>query len=320
MRAGHLRTPRAIGWVALVAAVAVTAGACSSSTDTTALAAEEVSANEAVPTTVIRRGPLPTTTTTTTMPRRAAVAAPSVDATLATMISQIAADPALLNGLAGLQNVDLATLFDVDLAAIEQAAIDASGLQDLGALIVGAPQIDLGAMIISQIDPEVLARLQEFASQINAASIAAVDGLNRQLIEAVATAVAKIDPATLSGLNTLLTEIDPQGLGLLSADQAVTSVLAVFAASVLQSNPAVVQEAQQRFAEEPRVMGLLAHLDAIGSLLDPATSAEVVRVGLQVTPEALVSLTRLVSLLNDAEVQALLAQLNVQPGQFGLPD
>ena len=308
-----------IGWVALVASIALTAGACSSSADTTALSAEEASANEPVPTTLVRRGPLPTTTTTTAVPRPAVTAPPTVDATLASMISQIAADPALLNGLAGLQNIDLAALFDVDLAALEQAAIDASGLQDLGALIVGAPQIDLGSLIISQIDPEVLARLQQFASQINTASIAAVDGLNQQLIQAVATAVSRIDPATLSGLNTLLTEVDPEGLGQLSAEPAVTSVLAVFAASVLESNPAVAQEAQQRFADEPRLVALLAHLDAVGSLLDPATSAEVVRVGLQVTPEALVSLTRLVGLLNDAEVQALLAQLNVQPGQFGLP-
>jgi hypothetical protein len=210
-------------------------------------------------------------------------------------------------------------LFDVDVAALEQLAIDATGVQDLGALIVGAPQIDLGAMIISQIDPEVLARLQQFASQINTASIAAVDGLNQQLIQAVAATVAKIEPATLSGLSTLLTEVDPQGLGRLSVDPGVTSVLAVFAASVLQSNPLAAQEAQQRFAAEPRVLALLAHLGAIGGLLDPATSAEVVRVGLRVTPEALVSLTRLVGLLNDAEVQALLKQLNVQPGQFGIP-
>ncbi len=319
MRGRDRGTPRAIGWVALVAAIAVTAGACSSSADTTALSAEEVSANEPVPTTVVRRGPLPTTTTTTTMPRRTLPTAPAVDATLASMISQIAADPALLNGLAGLQNIDLAALFDVDLAAIEQAAIDASGLQDLGALIVGAPQIDLNQLILSQIDPEILARLSEFATQINTASIAAVDGLNQQLIQAIATTVSRIDPATLSGLNTLLTEVDPQGLGQLSVEPSATSVLAVFAASVLESNPAVAQEAHQRFAAEPRLQALLGHLDAIGSLLDPATAAEVVRVGLRVTPEALVSLTRLVSLLNDAEVQDLLGRLNVPPGQFGMP-
>lgn len=311
---------RGVGVAAIVTVIAVTAGACSSSADTTALSSEEVSSNEPVPTTVVRRGPLPTTTTTTTLPTRpAAQAVPSVDATLASIVSQIAADPALLNGLAGLQNLDLAALFNVDVAALEQLAIDASGVQDLGALIVGAPQIDLQSLIISQIDPEVLARLAEFASQINTASIAAVDGLNQQLIQAVATAVAQIDPNTLSGLSSLLTEVDPEGLGQLSAEPAVTSVLAVFAASVLESNPAVAQEAQQRFAAEPRVMALLSHLDAIGALLDPATAAEVVRVGLNVTPEALVSLTRLVGLLNDQEVQTLLGQLNVQPGQLGLP-
>ncbi len=310
-------SPRSIGTVAFLTVIALTAGACSKSSDTLSLTNDDTPVNgDAVPTTVVRRGPLPSTTTTTTAPTRTATTA---EATLTTMLSQIAANPALLNGLAGLGDVDLAELFGVDVAALEQAAIDATGLQDLGALLVGAPQVDLQALVLSQLDPAVIARLQQLTSQIDAAALAAVDGLNQQLIQAVASIVAQIDPATLNGLTALLGEVDPNGLGMLGADPAVASVLAVFAASILESNPVAAQAAHQQVAADPRLVAVLGHLDTIGSLLDPATSAEVVRVGLRATPEALVSLTRLVTLLNDAEVQALLAQLNVSPGQLGLP-
>lgn len=296
--------------------------------------AVEVDGSARIPTTTI--GSRRTTTTTTTV---VAEATPVVaqqqqlDATFATVLAQIAANPQLAATIGALQNADLAAMFRVDGNLLAQLGLDAAAIQGLGALLMGsAPealaQVAAGATTtttpapapapgptttVAPPNPELVAlgQLLELVRQINGAAITSIDGLSPELIGSLSRLVDGVNPADLQAISSLLMVIDPAGLGKLSQQSpGAAAVLAVVAAALLANDPAVALGLREGQDPSSPLMGVLNHVEALSAGIPPEVAAGVLRVGMTLRPDQLEALGKLLAVMADPTTRQLLGQVS----------
>ena len=320
MGSGHRRSRQVFGAVAV--AIAVLAGACSGSSGFERV--EEAPRTEGVPmsTTTLLEGSLQssTTTTTTAAPAAAAVAgAPSGEA-LGSMVGALATQPGLIAAIGQLSDADpgaLAALFGLDEAIIEQLGLTLAEIQGIAAMVAGIDPVELaaafGSGLGSSIDTSALQGIRAIAGSIDAAAIAAVDGLTRQVIGTLMTALSQavdvVDPALVALFVALLERLLPPGSPPVAATRSSALVLAVLAAATLRTNPMAAAQLTPYAAADPQLADLMQRLTRAGRALDPGAAAALAGVAAQLTPEGLASLTELVEVLEAPTTRDLFERL-----------
>lgn len=309
--------------IGLVATCVVAASACSTSSDFAEVQATEDDASGRVPTTLIAREQLPSTTSTTLMPTTTTTVpgqlSPEVEAAVASIFSQLAANPDIISFVNTLQQGDLATLFNIDLSILDELELTGERIQNMGAVVVGLEPPSLEELILEQIDSAVLMQLITLADQINAQALAAVDGLSRDLITTVAELSAQVDAELQAAILGLLSQLDPEGLGLIAQDPelaailpAATSILGIFGGAAIAAHPELKADLEAELAGDPASLALLEELAWLSTTIPPAIATLILSVGSQLTTEAAGSLTILVTILNHPDVQNL-----AESGLFG---
>lgn len=270
-------------------------------------------------TTIVNR----TTTTTTTVAPTTAVPRAQLNATLASIVGQIAADPQMAATLGALHSGDLATMFGVEADLLTLLGIDAETVRGLGSILMGAqPEVlaelaglggvtaavpDLGQALPQLVDMAAIAELLAYVEQINGAALASIQGLTQPIVLALVDMIDSVDPAFQQQLASLLTLIDPAGLGQMAQNQPeMASVLAAIAAAVLASDPAIGDAIRQAYANNPQLIEVLIHLEALGATLDPAIAAAVVVIGSQLNEGQMFALAGLLDLLANPLLRELL--------------
>lgn len=269
----------------------------------------------ALPTTSILELDRPTSTTT-------APAAPvsGPDATLASLVGQLALDPAAIAAVGQLANPDpaaLAAIFGLDQDLLGQLGLTLSQVQGIAAIVAGtdpaAIAASFGAGLGGAVDLSALHRLVNLAERLDATALALVGGLTQPIINAVVTTVGqamdRVDPTLMTVLAAVLAHLDPFGLGRMTADPANTAMLAVFTGAALRTNPTLVDQLRPAVATNAELSALVDHLEGIGQTLDPSAAASLVTLGSKMTPEGLATLTGLVQLVQDPTVRELIAGL-----------
>jgi hypothetical protein len=255
---------RRLSALAAATALAVLAGACSTSADTTAVDVESVDSDLAAPTsTIVRTEPSTTVTTTTVV--RAATAATATDPTavLTSLLAQVAADPALLAQLGQLDAVGIANLTGIDLGALQQLGLTPDQLTSLAqGVVASAP--DVQADLASGVpDPAVLLGL--LAGSLDAASLA--DGTIATIVQALIAAISGtrivVSPEVSFDLGELLGDLDPEQLGPIVANPSNASLLALLTSVWLGSNPLFTQQLLANPALDPSLRELLTELQKV---------------------------------------------------------
>lgn len=316
------RRPRTVFAGAMVA-VAILAAACSSSGGFERV--EQSASTDGVPmsTTTLLDGSRRTTTTTTAAPRAAAAAAiapaPSSEA-LGSMVGALATQPGLIAAIGQLSDADpsaLAALFGLDESIVEQLGLTLAEIQGIAAMIAGIDPVQLaaafGSGLGSSIDTSALQSLRAIAGSIDAAAIAAVDGLTRQVIGTLMTALSHavdvVDPALVALFVALLERLLPPGTPPVAATRSSASVLAVLAAATLRTNPLAAAQLAPYAQADPQVAQLVQGLTRAGQALDAGAAAALAGVASQLTPEGLASLTELVEVLESPTTRDLFSRL-----------
>lgn len=320
MGSGHRRS-RTV-FAAAAVAVAILATACSSSGGFERV--EQSASTDGVPmsTTTLLDGSRRTTTTTSAAPRAAAAAvapAPSSEA-LGSMVGALATQPGLIAAIGQLSDADpsaLAALFGLDESIMEQLGLTLAEIQGIAAMIAGIDPVQLaaafGSGLGSSIDTSALQSLRAIAGSIDAAALAAVDGLTRQVIGTLMTALSQavdvVDPALVALFVALLERLLPPGAPQVAATRSSASVLTVLAAATLRTNPLAAAQLAPYAQADPQVADLVQRLTRAGQALDPGAAAALAGVASQLTPEALASLTELVEVLESPTTRDLFARL-----------
>lgn len=271
------RRGRQLSACAVLVSGAIVGSACSNVADTTQLSADEFPDNTAVPTTVMQTGELPTTTTTTTVAtlQRAAATNPTdLTGTLGVLVSQFAANPALVTQLSTLDLGGLAGLLGIDLASLQQLGLSIPDFQQLGLTVLGSSPELQASLAGGPIDTATLVGLLSGSVDLNAIAGGAVATLVQALIGSITGLKVVVSPQLTVELSDLLQELDPNGLGPVAANPANASLLALLTSAIISANPLFAQQLLSSPLLDPALASLLAQLqDLSASLGDAATVA-----------------------------------------------
>lgn len=317
--------------IAIIVAGSLVGAACSSGADTVSVDAVEVDGSARIPTTTIGSRRTTTTTTTVLEATPAVAQQQQLDATFASVLAQIAANPQLAATIGALQNADLAAMFKVDGALLAQLGIDAAAIQGLGALLMGAAPAALAQVAagsnptpapapapgptttVAPPNPDLVAlgQLLELVRQINGSAIGSIDGLSPELISSLSRLVDGVNPADLQAISSLLMVIDPNGLGKLSQQSpGAAAVLAVVAASLLANDPMIALGLREGQDPASPLMAVLGHIEQLSAGIPPEVAAGVLQVGMTLRPDQLEALGKLLAVMADPTTRALLAQVS----------
>lgn len=268
---------RQLSAIAMVVAVAVTAGACASSADTTAVDEVEISADESAPTsTIVRTDPVAEADTTTTVVRSSELANAGTDPTavLTSLLGQVAADPALASQLGGLDAVGIANLVGIDLSALQALGLTPDQIAALAGAVASAPASVRDNLVGGAPDPAVLLGLLAGSLDVQSLADGTIATLVQGLIGAITGTRIVISPELTVDLGELLNDLDPEELGPIVANPANASLLALLTSVWLGSNPLLTRQLLANPQLDPALRALLTDLSEVGqSLGDTARQA-----------------------------------------------
>lgn len=256
---------RLVSSIAVLAAVAVTAGACSTAADTTAVDDVELSAEQAAPTSSIVRTEAAAAPSTTTTVAAATPALASGDpaALLTSLLGQFAADPALVAQLGELDAVGIANLLGIDLSALQQLGLTPDQLTALAQGVVSSTPAVQDQLLGGAPDPAVLLGL--LAGSLDLASLA--DGTIAELVQSLLAAITGtrivVSPELTVDLGELLGDLDPDTLGPIIANPSNASLLALLTSAWLGSNPLLARQLLANPQLDPGLRSLLEQLQTL---------------------------------------------------------
>lgn len=269
MKGRHLRV------IALSLAMAVTAAACATGVDTTAVDEDPVDRATA-PTSTIVRTERATSTTTTVAPARAVTASTTggdPTAVLGSILAKVAADPALAGQLSQLDAVGIANLLNIDLPDLQSLGLTPDQLAAVAqGLVTSTPSIQQN-LLSGLPDPGVLLGL--LAGSLDPASL--TNGSAATLLQALLAAVTGtqivVSPELAIDLGELLGELDPEKLGPIVANPANASLLALVTSVWLSTNPLLAQQLLADPQLNPALRDLLSELQALSASIGETARA-----------------------------------------------
>ncbi len=261
----------------MVLVIAVTAAACATSADTTAVDAVEPDDAAGAPTsTIVRVERGSDAPTTTTVLRASQQADATLDPTtvLTSLLGQFAGDPALVAQLADLDAVGIANLLGIDLAALQQLGLNPAQLAALGQGVLASTPGVQTELLSGAPDPAVLLGL--LAGSLDPQSLA--DGTIATIVQGLLASITGlrivVSPELTVDLGELLGDIDPEGLGPLAANPANASLLALLTSAWIGSNPLLARQLLANPLLDPSLRSLLQQLQELsGSIGDTAREA-----------------------------------------------
>jgi hypothetical protein len=255
--------------IATVAVIAVTAGACSTAVDTTAVDEVEVRTDQAAPTsTVVTRQA--TSSTTTTVARSSQLANTPTDPTgvLTAVLGQIAADPQLVAQLSSLDAAGIAELLGVDLSALQQLGLSPDQLAALAQGVVGSTPAVQDQLLGGAPDPAVLLGLLAGSLDVQSLADGTISTIVQGLLAAITGTRIVVSPELTVDLGELLGDLDPEALGPIAANPSNASLLALLTSAWLGSNPLLARQLLANPMLDPALRDLLEQLqdlsDSIG--------------------------------------------------------
>jgi hypothetical protein len=269
---------RHLSVIASVLVIAVTAGACSRSADTTAVDAVDLPSGQAAPTsTIMRSDPsddgadAPATSAPSS---QLASAGTDPTAVLTQLLGQFAADPALLAQLSQLDAVGIANLLGIDLSAIQDLGLTPVQLTQLAqGVAVSAPSVQQ-QLVTGAPDPAVLLGLLAGSLDLESLTDGTIATIVQGLLAAVTGLRIVVSPELTVDLGELLADLDPEGLGPLAANPANAALLALITSAWIGSNPLLAQQLLANPQLDPALRTLLQQLQELsGSIGDTARTA-----------------------------------------------
>ena len=257
---------RQLSVIATIAAIAVTAGACANSADTTAVDQIEVSADQSAPTsTIVRAEPAGDDAATTTIARSSQVANAGTDPTavLTSLLGQIAADPALAAQLAELDAVGIANLLDLDLGALQQLGLTPDQISALARGVAGSTPAVQQDLLSGAPDPGVLLGLLGGSLDLESLTDGTIATLVQGLLTAITGTRIVVSPELTVDLGELLGDLDPDQLGPVVANPANASLLALLTSVWLGSNPLFTRQLLANPRLDPALRSLLTQLQTL---------------------------------------------------------
>ncbi len=267
---------RHLSAIAMVVVVAVTAGACATSADTTAVDDVEPAPSRGAPTSSVMRTERAAGSTTTTIARSSELASAGTDpaSVLTSLLGRFAADPALASQLANLDAVGIANLLGIDVSAVQLLGLDPAQLTALAQGVVGSAPTVQDQLRSGAPDPAVLLGL--LAGSLDLASLA--DGTLATIVQGLLAAVTGlrivVSPELTVDLGELLGEFDPDGLGQFAANPANASLLALLTSAFIGANPLLTDQLLANPLLDPSLSELLGQLRELNlSISDTARLA-----------------------------------------------
>jgi len=267
---------RHLSTIAVVLAVAVTAGACATSADTTAVDAVDVDDAAGVSTSTIVRVERDAGGSTTTVLRSSQQANTPVDPTtvLTSLLGRFAGDPALVARLADLDAVGIANLLGVDLSSIQQLGLNPAQLVSLGQRVLDSTSGVQAELLSGVPDPAVLLGLLAGSLDPQSLSDGTIATIVQGLLASIAGLRIVVSPELTVDLGELLGDIDPEGLGPLAANPANASLLALLTSAWIGSNPLLAGQLLANPLLDPTLRSLLQQLQELStSIGDTAREA-----------------------------------------------
>jgi hypothetical protein len=268
---------RQLSVIAMVAAIAVTAGACATSADTTAVDAGVGSKRQAAPTSTIVRTDAAVqdeTTTTGAAPSAAAGTATDPTAVLTSLLSQVAADPTLVAQLASLDAVGISNLLGIDLGAFQQLGLTPDQITAVAQGVLASTPSVRQDLLSGAPDPAVLLGLLAGSLDLQSLTDGTIATLVQSLISAVTGTRIVVSPELTLDLGKLLGDLDPDKLGPIVANPSNASLLALLTSVWLGSNPLFTRQLLANPQLDPALRSLLTQLETLSdSIGDTAREA-----------------------------------------------
>jgi hypothetical protein len=259
-------------------ALALTAGACSETANTTAVGDRSADEAVAAPTSTIVRATTPVEenddagSPETTAPAGGAATDPT--AALVALVGQVASDPTLAAQLGQLDAVGIANLLGIDLSQLTQLGLTPDQIAALAQSVVSGGADLQGELAGVAPDPAVLLGLLVGSVDVNSLADGTISTLVQGLLAAITGTRIVVSPELVLDLGELLGDIDPETIGPLVADPSNASLLALLTSAWLGSNPLLTRQLLANPALDPALRGVLEQLaDLSSSLGDTARSA-----------------------------------------------
>jgi hypothetical protein len=258
---------RQLSVIAMVAAIAVTAGACATSADTTAVDAGVGGRDRQVaPTSTIVRtdAAVQDETTTTGEPSSTATGAATDPTTVLTsLLAQVAADPALVAQLGSLDAVGISNLLGIDLGALQQLGLTPDQITAVAQGVLASTPSVRQDLLSGAPDPAVLLGLLAGSLDLQSLTDGTIATLVQGLISAVTGTRIVVSPELTLDLGKLLGDLDPDKLGPIVANPSNASLLALLTSVWLGSNPLFTRQLLANPQLDPALRSLLTQLETL---------------------------------------------------------
>ena len=250
---------RQLSVIAMVAAIAVTAGASTTSADTTTVdAGGGGNSRQVAPTsTIVRTDPAVQDDTTTTGVTSSSAAGTATDPTavLTSLLSQVAADPALAAQLASLDAVGISNLLGIDLGSFQQLGLTPDQITAVAQGVLASTPSVRQDLLSGSPDPTVLLGLLAGSLDLQSLTDGTIATLVQGLISAVTGTRIVVSPELTLDLGKLLGDLDPDKLGPIVANPIERVAARTADQRVAGVQPAVHSSAAGEPAARPQRCG-----------------------------------------------------------------
>jgi len=159
------------------------------------------------------------------------------------LISRLANDPTLLQGVLNGSVSDLERITGLDSATLQRLRITPESIRALASVLSRLDPSTISQLASGSTTPEGINRtILLLAAQLNPEAFQAIQGIDPRLLSVLATTAANVDPDVAEALGRVLGVVDPDGLGTVKGDRTSLGLLAVLFAAALRIDPTTFEQ------------------------------------------------------------------------------
>ncbi len=159
------------------------------------------------------------------------------------LISRLANDPTLLQGVLNGSVTDLERITGLDSATLQRLRITPESIRALASVLSRLDPSTISQLASGSTTPEGINRtILLLAAQLNPEAFQAIQGIDPRLLSVLASTAANVDPDVAEALGRVLGVVDPDGLGTVKGDRTSLGLLAVLFAAALRIDPTTFEQ------------------------------------------------------------------------------